>query len=87
MGRDLTERIVYLQARYSRLFMERHNLTTTNFLKLDAKNGILAYLHDGYESFHLTGDEGVLEELDLHVFGSSSIEFSSIEFSGSSIFT
>jgi len=31
---------------------------------------ILEFLQISYEPFHLTGDEGVLEELDNYVFGS-----------------
>jgi len=30
---------------------------------------IIGFLRIGYEPFHLTGDEGVLEELDAFVYG------------------
>ena len=30
---------------------------------------IISFLRTGYEPFHLTGDEGILEELDEYVFG------------------
>ena len=48
--------------------MERHNLTPEQFLVLNKEKDILGFLHDSYEPFHLTGDDGVLEELDSYVF-------------------
>ena len=61
--------IVFLQAHFCMLFMERHNLSPEDFLKLDEKKDILGFLRLGYEPFHLTGDEGVLEEMDSYVYG------------------
>ena len=60
--------ITYLQAHFARLFMERHNLDVKDFLDLNRKKDILGFLRLGYEPFHLTGDEGVLEELDAYVY-------------------
>jgi hypothetical protein len=50
--------------------MARHNLTTYEFLTLDKEKDIIGFLRLGYELFHLTGDEGVLEELDAYVYES-----------------
>ena len=61
--------VVFLQIHISRLFMERHGLTPKDFLVLDAQKDILGFLRLGYEPFHLTGDEGILEELDAYVYG------------------
>ena len=61
--------VAFLQIHISRLFMERHNLSPEDFLALDARKDILGFLRLGYEPFHLTGDEGILEELDSYVFG------------------
>jgi hypothetical protein len=47
--------------------MERHNLLPRAFLALDQQKDILGFLRLGYESFHLTGDDGILEELDAYV--------------------
>jgi len=49
--------------------MTRHGLTVREFLALDRDRDILGFLRLGYEPFHLTGDEGVLEEMDAYVFG------------------
>jgi hypothetical protein len=51
--------------------MKRHGLTPDAFLSLDAEKDILGFLRLGYEPFHLTGDEGILEELDAYVYGDS----------------
>ena len=61
--------VVFLQIHISRLFMERHGLTPQEFLELDARKDIIGFLRLCYEPFHLTGDEGILEELDAYVFG------------------
>jgi len=34
------------------------------FVEIDKQYHILHFLEIGYEPFHLTGDEGVLDELD-----------------------
>ena len=65
--KQIIDPVVFLQAHFSRLFMERHNLTPQEFLALNKKKDIIGFLRIGYEPFHLTGDEGVLEELDNYV--------------------
>jgi len=65
--KQIIDPVVFLQAHFSRLFMERHNLTPQEFLTLNKKKDIIGFLRLGYEPFHLTGDEGVLEELDNYV--------------------
>ena len=68
----LVNPVAFLQVSISRLFMERHGLSPEEFLALDAQKDILGFLRLGYEPFHLTGDEGILEELDYYVFGTAS---------------
>jgi len=61
--------VAYLQISISRMFMKRHSLTPEEFLNINEKKDILGFLRLGYEPFHLTGEEGVLEELDEYIFG------------------
>ena len=68
MKHRILNRVAYLQAHFCRSFMERHGLTPQEFLELNRKKDIIGFLRIGYEPFHLTGDEGVLEELDNYVF-------------------
>ena len=65
----LIDPVAYLQVHISRLFMDRHGLSVEAFLRLDSEKDILGFLRLGYEPFHLTGDEGGLEELDAYVYG------------------
>ena len=67
--RQIIDPVVFLQAHFCILFMERHKLPPQEFLALQKKKDILGFLRSGYEPFHLTGDEGVLEEMDAYVFG------------------
>ena len=66
--KQIVDPVGFLQAHFCILFMERHELSPEEFLALDAKKDIIGFLRLGYEPFHLTGDEGVLEELDSYVF-------------------
>ena len=56
--------VAYYQAGIARKYMRRHNLTPSQFVERDKQYHILHFLEVGYEPFHLTGDEGVLDELD-----------------------
>jgi len=56
--------VAYYQVGIARKYMRRHNLTPIQFVKRDKQYHILHFLEIGYEPFHLTGDEGVLDELD-----------------------
>jgi hypothetical protein len=64
----LIDPVAFLQIHIARLFMERHNLLPDAFLALDQQKDILGFLRLGYEVFHLSGDEGILEELDAYVY-------------------
>jgi len=59
--------VLYLQAEISHLYMKRRNITPIEFLEQDKKYGILKFLEAGYEPFHLTGPEGVLNELEHYI--------------------
>ena len=61
--------VLYLQTLITRLYMERHNLKPVEFLELDKKFEILKFLEIGYEPFHLTGPQGVLNELEDYIGG------------------
>jgi len=67
--KQIVNPIMFLQAHFCILFMKRHKLSPEEFLKLDAEKDILGFLRLGYEPFHMTGDEGVLEEIDSYVYG------------------
>jgi len=56
--------IAFLQAGIALKFMRRHNLTPLQFVAMDKEYKILYFLEIGYEPFHLSGDESILDELD-----------------------
>jgi len=56
--------VAYFQVGIARKYMRRHNLTPLQFVERDKLYNILRFIEIGYEPFHLTGDEGVLDELD-----------------------
>ncbi|MCL1896865.1 MAG: DUF3791 domain-containing protein [Clostridiales bacterium] len=64
---SLIDPVIFLQVHIARLYMERHGLSPEEFLALQAQKDILGFLRLGYEPFHLTGDEGILEELDAYM--------------------
>ena len=61
--------VLYMQIRVANLYRKVHNMSVVEFLKLDRKIDFLSYVADAYEPFHLTGDAGILEEVDDYVRG------------------
>jgi hypothetical protein len=57
----------YLQAEVAHAYMRQNNLTPAGFLELDDKFGILRFIEIGYETFHLTGTQGVIDEVDEYI--------------------
>jgi hypothetical protein len=58
---------LYLQAEIANEYMRQHNLTPQEFVELDKKHDILRFLEIGYEPFHLTGTQGVIEEVEDYI--------------------
>ena len=56
--------VAYFQVGIARKYMKRHDLTPSQFVEMDKSYHILHMLEIGYEPYHLTGDEGVLDEID-----------------------
>jgi hypothetical protein len=42
-------------------------MSVGEFIKLDRKMDILPFIANAYEPFHLTGDPGIIEEVDEYV--------------------
>ena len=59
--------VAYFLIGIARKYMRRHSITPLQFVQRDKQYHILHLLEIGYESFHLTGDEGVLDEIDEFV--------------------
>jgi hypothetical protein len=64
MAFNETDPVLFMQAQIARLFRERHNMSIRDFNELDRKVNILRFIEIGYEPFHLTGEEGILDEVD-----------------------
>jgi hypothetical protein len=47
--------------------MRRHGLKPAEFVELDRKYGILRFIEIGYEPFHLTGTQGVIDEVEDYI--------------------
>ena len=67
MQKIFLDNALYLQVRLAHKYMKRHNITIQQFRQRDRDYDILGFLEDGYEPYHLTGDEGVLDEIDAIV--------------------
>ena len=61
------DHILYMQIRVANLYCKAHNLSISDFLKIDRMTDLLLFVADAYEPFHLTGDLGILEEVDDYV--------------------
>ncbi|MDR3288037.1 MAG: DUF3791 domain-containing protein [Peptococcaceae bacterium] len=57
----------YLQVQIANLYIRKHGITPQEFVKLDDECDVLGFLRDGYEMFHLTGEQGVLCEVEDYI--------------------
>ncbi|MDR1299348.1 MAG: DUF3791 domain-containing protein [Oscillospiraceae bacterium] len=55
---------LYLQVEVANEYMRQRGIAPPEFVELDRKYGILHFLEVGYEIFHLTGTQGIIEEID-----------------------
>jgi hypothetical protein len=63
------DHVLYMQIRVANLYRKAHNMSVSDFLKLDRDTDFLLFVADACEPFHLTGDPGILEEVDDYVRG------------------
>ena len=47
--------------------MRYHNLNPAIFAELNRKYSILRFIEIGYEPFHLTGTQGIIDEVDDYI--------------------
>ena len=59
--------VTHLQTEVAHAYMRKHKLKPVEFVDLDRKYNILSYIEIGYEPFHLTGTEGVIDELEVYI--------------------
>ena len=64
MPKVILDNVLYLQVRVAHKYMKRHNISIEEFRQQDYDYDILGFLEVGYEPYHLTGDEGILDEID-----------------------
>jgi hypothetical protein len=56
--------VAHLQTEVAHAYMRERNIKPTDFINLDREYGILRFIENGYEPFHLTGTQGILDEID-----------------------
>jgi len=59
--------VLLLQIEIANEYMKKYNISLNEFNELDEKYAILEFIEDGYEPFHLTGNEGILEEIHEYI--------------------
>ena len=59
--------VAHLQTEVAHAYMRMHNLKPSEFVDLDQRFGILRFIEEGYEPFHLTGTQGVIDEVNDYV--------------------
>jgi len=59
--------VAHLQTEVAHAYMRKHNLAPADFVEIDRKYGILRFIANGYEPFHLTGTQGVIDEVEDYI--------------------
>ena len=59
--------VLHLQTEIAHAYMRNHGITPREFAELDNKYDILRFIQTGYEPFHVTGTQGVLNEVESYI--------------------
>ena len=59
--------VAHLQTEVAHAFMRERNIKPADFIELDREYNILRFIETGYEPFHLTGIQGIIDEIDDYV--------------------
>ena len=59
--------VLFLQIEIANEYMKKYKISLDEFIKFDEKYAILEFIEDGYEPFHLSGNEGILEEVHKYI--------------------
>ena len=59
--------VLFLQIEIANEYMKRYNISLDEFNELNDKYAILEFIEEGYEPFHLMGNEGILEEIHEYI--------------------
>jgi hypothetical protein len=58
--------VLYLKLMVANNYMRRHQMTAKEFLEFAEKKDLFGYLDLAYELLHLTGIEGIMEEVEQY---------------------
>ena len=59
--------VAHLQTEVVHAYMRERKLKPADFINLDREYGILRFIENGYEPFHLTGTQGIIDEIDDYI--------------------
>ena len=63
----ISERETFLMINMFFFLTKRWKISTESFLALDAQYSIMRLLRTGYEGYHLTGEEGIAEDVEEYI--------------------
>ena len=59
--------VLYLKIMVANRYMKKHDMLPDEFLEFAEKKDLFGYLDLAYESLHLTGPEGIMDEVERFV--------------------
>ena len=59
--------VAHLQTEVAHAYMRGRNLKPTDFVAIARSYDILRFIEEGYEPFHLTGTEGVIDKINDYI--------------------
>jgi hypothetical protein len=59
--------VAHLLTEITHTYMRQRGINPSEFCELDRKFNILNFIEIGYEPFHLTGTQGVIDEIDDYI--------------------
>jgi hypothetical protein len=59
--------VAHLLTEIVHAYMRERNINIAEFIDLDRRYNIIRFIETGYEPFHLTGTQGVIDEVDDYI--------------------
>ena len=63
----LADRETFLMVNMFFFLIDRWKVSVERFLELDEKHNIMRLLLIGYETYHLTGEEGIAQDIEEYI--------------------
>ncbi|SKB01291.1 Protein of unknown function [Caloramator quimbayensis] len=67
MGRSMEDRVISIQTQVIEAYRRKHSLSAEEIAEVISKYNLSKFIQDNYELLHLTGVDGIVEEIEVYI--------------------